>query len=217
MGPGLVNITFLAAGMLFILSLGGLARQESARRGNIFGIVGMVLALAAATLSEKFDNHLLLFAMMAPAAALGLVVAARVKMEAMPQLVAILHSFVGLAAVLVGISGFIATTHFHEVEGAIHLIEIYAGVFIGAITLTGSIIAFAKLQGLIGGKPLLLPARHFINLALVLASIGLGVYFVQAQHDGGLVPLLIMTGIALILGAHSVMAIGGADMPVVVS
>ena len=218
MNENLITVIYLVAGVLFILSLGGLSQQETAKRGNRFGMLGMLLALVATfAITEKVNEYGLLAAMLIPGAIIGLVLAAKVKMESMPQLVAMLHSFVGAAAVLVGIASFGESGHLTGTDEVIHLVEIYAGVFIGAITFTGSIIAFAKLQGMIGGKPLTLPARHWLNLIMIVACVYLGVQFVDLSHDGGMQPLLIMTAIACVIGVHMVMAIGGADMPVVVS
>ena len=213
-----VATAYLASAVLFVLSLGGLSSQESARRGNLFGTVGMIGALVF----TLFSSHVTSYTWIAPAivlgAAIGAFLAARVEMTAMPELVAILHSFVGLAAVLVGLSSYLSPlTHSTGVEHTIHLVEIYLGVGIGAITFTGSVIAWAKLRGTIKGTPLLLPGRHFLNLAMVVACAGMLVPFVQAADTSGMLWLLIMTGLTLVLGVHLVMAIGGADMPVVVS
>src|SRR3989338_3688064 len=157
----LVTIAYLAAGVLFILSLGGLAAQESARKGNMFGMTGMLIAVLVTTLGPRVDSYGVLLAALVVGGAIGAALAARVEMTSMPQLVAILHSFVGAAAVLVGV----ATALDHSqmltgVEARIHEVEIFVGVFIGAVTFTGSVVAFGKLQGLIGSKPLLLPGRH---------------------------------------------------------
>ena len=213
-----VATAYLASAVLFILSLGGLSSQESARRGNLFGAVGMIGALVF----TLFSSHVTSYTWIAPAivlgAAIGAFLAARVEMTGMPELVAILHSFVGLAAVLVGLSSYLSPlTHTTGVEHKIHLVEIYLGVGIGAITFTGSVIAWAKLRGTIKGTPLLLPGRHFLNLAMVVACAGMLVPFVQAADTSGMLWLLIMAGLTLVLGVHLVMAIGGADMPVVVS
>jgi H+-translocating NAD(P) transhydrogenase subunit beta len=217
MTSGLVTVAYLAAGVLFILSLGGLSNQESARRGNLMGMIGMLIAIIATTLSEFVTGYPVLIGALAVGGAIGALLAARVEMTSMPQLVAILHSFVGLAAVLVGFATFLDPDH--HLEGAaavIHDIEIYLGIFIGALTFTGSLIAFGKLQGVVGSKPLLLPGRHFMNLAIVLVSGALGYQFVGGGEEA-LLPLLVMTGLSSLLGVHMVMAIGGADMPVVVS
>ena len=217
-GSGLTTMAYIAAGVLFILSLGGLSHQETARRGNIYGIVGMIIAIAVTLLSDRVGTYNFLLPAMLVGAVVGAFVASRVEMTQMPQLVAILHSFVGLAAVLVGIANYLdPTTHFIGLERSIHETEIYLGVFIGAVTFTGSIIAFGKLQGTITGKPLLLPGRHLLNLAIIVASLVLGYFFLGDDHELAWYSLLIMTVLALILGAHLVAAIGGADMPVVVS
>ncbi|MBI3203291.1 MAG: Re/Si-specific NAD(P)(+) transhydrogenase subunit beta [Myxococcales bacterium] len=218
MPQSLQNIAYLVAGVLFILSLGGLSKQASAGRGNVFGIVGMVIALLATAAHPAVKGYGVLAGAIGIGALIGAVLAARVAMTNMPQLVAILHSFVGAAAVLVGIASFLAPpADLAAAEAVIHEVEVFLGVFIGAITFTGSIVAYGKLQGLIRSKPLLLPGRHLANLALVVASAVLCAQFLSAQEHGGLQPLLIMTAIAGVLGIHLVMAIGGADMPVVVS
>ncbi|MEX2455440.1 MAG: Re/Si-specific NAD(P)(+) transhydrogenase subunit beta [Rhodospirillaceae bacterium] len=219
MGSGITTVAYIGASVLFILSLGGLSNQETARRGNIYGMIGMAIAILATVLSTQVDNYYVLIGAVAVGGVIGVFVASKVEMTQMPQLVAMLHSFVGLAAVLVGIATYVdPTSHLVGVEKTIHEVEIFLGVFIGAVTFTGSVIAFGKLQGTIGGKPLLLPARHWLNLAAVLVSLFLGWMFLNApSHDAGLMPLLVIAVIAGLLGIHLVMAIGGADMPVVVS
>ena len=221
MSAGLVSAAYIGATILFILTLGGLSHQETARRGNIYGIIGMTIAILATIAGpEVTDNIAVIIIMMLIGGAVGLTLARKVEMTQMPELVAILHSLVGLAAVLVGYVNFMddSIRFPTEIEKVIHEIEIYIGVLIGALTFSGSVIAFAKLSGRIGGRPLLLPARHWLNLGLLLAAIYCGHAFVQqAEAGGGLGPLLIMTLIALLFGVHMVMAIGGADMPVVVS
>ena len=218
MPESLVTVAYLIAGILFILSLGGLSAQDSARRGNMFGIVGMLIAVSATALSGRVGGYPLLFGCVAIGGLIGALLAARVAMTAMPELVAILHSFVGLAAVLVGFASTLdPTSSLSGVEKAIHEVEVFMGVFVGSITFTGSIAAFGKLRGLIRGKPLLLPGRHLLNLAMVLVSVWLGTQFVGARAAEGLMPLLIMTALSGLLGIHLVLAIGGADMPVVVS
>ena len=216
---GVITVSYIAATILFILALGGLSNQETARRGNIYGIVGMSIALLATILGVVTANYEVLIGAMVLGGLIGVVLAKRVQMTQMPELVAILHSLVGLAAVLVGYANFL--DHGSElvgVEKTIHDIETYLGVLIGAVTFSGSIIAFAKLSGKIGGKPLLIPGRHWFNLVLLLATFWFGAEFVSQSAAGdGLNPLMIMTGIALLFGIHMVMAIGGADMPVVVS
>jgi NAD(P) transhydrogenase subunit beta len=219
---GLLTVSYLTASVLFVLSLGGLSRHETARRGNLFGIVGFVVAaLATVLFSEELRASLLPLAVtIAIGGALGATLAMRVAMTSMPQLVAILHSFVGLAAVLVGFSNFLAGES-AKLEGAarsIHQTETYLGVFIGALTFTGSLVAFGKLQELLKSKPLLVPGRHLLNLVVVLAALALGGLFLATPDPRlALYALLGMTALALFLGWHLVMAIGGADMPVVVS
>jgi len=216
------HIAYLVAAMLFILSLRGLSTQETARRGNLFGIVGMGLAVAVTCYalfaehgaSKLGDSAGLLGGAIAVGALVGATVAARVAMTSMPELVAILHSFVGAAAVLVGVANYLEPEAGGDVA---HLVEIFAGVLIGAVTFTGSVIAFLKLRATIGSKPLLLPGRHALNAIAVLACVVLGVLFVREPDPAGLRWLLAMTGVALLLGVHLVMAIGGGDMPVVVS
>ncbi len=219
MTPGLVSVSYIAATVLFILALGGLSHPETARRGNVFGIVGMGLAVVATMLGAVTANHALLAGGLAIGGAIGLVLARRVQMTQMPELVAILHSLVGLAAVLVGFANFLGQGG--DLTGAdktIHDIETYLGILIGAITFSGSVMAFGKLNGSISGTPLTLPGRHWLNLGLLVVAIWYGRAFVaEAPAGGGLVPLVVMTSVALLLGVHMVMAIGGADMPVVVS
>jgi NAD(P) transhydrogenase subunit beta len=219
MAAGIITVSYIGSAILFILSLAGLSQQETARRGNIYGVVGMAIAIVATIVALKSGNYAILFPAMIVGALAGILVASKVEMTQMPQLVAVLHSFVGLAAVLVGIASYLDPgAAFEGTEKTIHEIEIYLGVFIGAVTFTGSLIAFGKLQGTISGKPLTLPARHWLNLIGVLASVWLGYMFVtSASPDTGLMPLLIMAAIAGLLGLHLVAAIGGADMPVVVS
>jgi NAD(P) transhydrogenase subunit beta len=217
MTPGFVTALYLAAGVLFILSLGGLSAQSSARRGNVYGAVGMLIALGV-TAAAAVHSYGLLIAALGLGGAIGAVLARRVEMSAMPELVAMLHSFVGAAAVLVGIASYLGGQEFPTpVEATIHEIEIFVGVFVGAITFTGSVVAFGKLRGALTSKPLLLPGRHWLNLLILAACVVLGVLFVNAGHGAGLGPLLFMTAAACFLGMHLVLAIGGADMPVVVS
>jgi NAD(P) transhydrogenase subunit beta len=217
MSPTLVTAAYLVAAVLFILSLAGLSGQETARRGNAYGIAGMLIAVAVTALNVQ--NFGALAGSIAVGALVGAVLAARVAMTSMPELVAILHSFVGLAAVLVGVASYLGHTQpfASPTEAVIHELEVYVGVFVGAITFTGSIIAFGKLRGSIGSKPLLLPGRHVINALLVLVCVGLAVPFLSAPPAGDVRSLLVMAGIAGVIGVHLVMAIGGADMPVVVS
>ncbi len=213
-----VTVSYLIAGMLFIFSLGDLSAQESARRGNLFGIAGMTLAMLATILGPGVTSYGVLIMMLAIGGAVGAALASRVQMTSMPQLVAILHSFVGAAAVLVGFAVTLdPTMHVEGTEALIHRIETFVGIFVGAVTFTGSVIAFGKLQGLIGSKPLLLPGRHLLNLGAIVACVALGVLFVAGDGSAPLWPLIVQTVIASLLGVHLVMAIGGADMPVVVS
>ena len=218
MSNNLVTVAYIAASVLFILSLGGLSNQETARKGNIYGIIGMAIAFVATALSADVTGYSTLAAVILPGVMIGAIVASRVAMTSMPELVAILHSFVGLAAVLVGVANYLQPDPtLIGTEETIHQLEIFIGVFIGAITFTGSVVAFGKLRAIISSKPLMLPARHVLNLAMLGASIWLGFQFMSAAGMAGLQPLLIMTAIADVLGLHLVMGIGGADMPVVIS
>ena len=219
MASGVVTASYIIAAILFILSLGGLSRPETARRGNAYGIAGMAIAILATVMSDLVTDYIVLVLVMATGGTLGVIAARRVQMTEMPELVAILHSFVGLAAVLIGFATYLdGVDHYHGAERAIHEVEIFLGILIGAVTFTGSVIAFGKLRGLIDGKPMLLPARHWLNLGLGILCIWLGYQFVGAATIGwGVLLLLIMTLIAFAFGVHMVMAIGGADMPVVVS
>jgi len=216
---GITVGAYIVASIFFILSLGGLSSQESSQRGNLYGIAGMCLAIVATLWGDSIANYGVIVIAMVVGGAIGSVLAARVQMTSMPELVAILHSFVGLAAVFVGFSTYLDTNvHFIGIEKTIHDIEVYLGVLIGAVTFTGSVIAFGKLKGIIGSKPLTLPARHLLNLLILLVCIYLGYQFVQVDSiEAGLTPLLIMTILAFTFGIHMVMAIGGADMPVVIS
>ena len=217
--PGIVTVSYIAATVLFILALSGLSNPETARRGNWFGIAGMIIALLATIFGVVTQQYATLLVALLIGGSIGIVLARRVQMTQMPELVASLHSLVGLAAVAVGFANFMdPTVHLTGVELTIHDIETYLGILIGAITFSGSVIAFGKLSGRIGGKPLTLPGRHWFNLALLLGAIWFGREFViQSAAGGGMEPLMIMTAIALLFGMHMVMAIGGADMPVVVS
>lgn len=210
---------YLFASILFILSLGSLSSQESAKRGVFYGIVGMLIAILATVMGQGVQGHAYIISAIAVASVIGVLLARRVEMTSMPQLVAILHSFVGLAAVLVGYGSYLdPKTHLLEsTEHSIHLVEVFIGVFIGAITFTGSIIAWGKLEGKVRSKPLLYPGRHLVNIVLLLVCIVLGVMFTGAEGTTGMVYLYIMTAIASFIGVMLVMAIGGADMPVVVS
>jgi NAD(P) transhydrogenase subunit beta len=220
MNTGLITVCYIGAAILFILSLGGLSRQETAQRGNLFGTIGMALAILATIMGAGVTSLGLLIPAVLVGAVIGWILAVRVEMTGMPELVAILHSFVGLAATLVGVASYLdPTAHFaSSAEKSIHEVEIFLGVFIGALTFTGSIIAFGKLRGSISGKPLMLPGRHLLNIAGIVASFVLGAMFISNELPQGALPeLLMMSAIAGLIGIHLVMAIGGADMPVVVS
>ena len=215
LSSNIVTAIYIAASVLFILSLGGLSNQEKAKRAVWFGIVGMALAVFGTVFGPQVSGFIWIIPMIVIGSIIGTVVAQRVEMTGMPQLVAALHSFVGIAAVFIGINSHIEPpSNLFGAELIIHDIEIFIGVFIGAVTATGSVIAYGKLSGTIDGKALLLPARNWLNLAAVLFCIWLGSLFLN--HVGSW-PLYLMTIVALIFGAHLVMAIGGADMPVVVS
>jgi NAD(P) transhydrogenase subunit beta len=218
---GIIQVAYIIATILFILALGGLSNQETARRGNWYGIIGMAIALIATFVGDVTQHYEYLIVALLVGGTVGIIAARRVQMTQMPELVAILHSLVGLAAVAVGFANFMdpaRLSHYLGVELTIHDIETYLGILIGAVTFSGSVIAFGKLSGRIGGKPLTLPARHWLNLLLLIASIWFGYEFIaQSAAGGGMQPLILMTVIALLFGIHMVMAIGGADMPVVVS
>ena len=221
MSSSLVTVAYIGATILFILSLGGLSNPETSRRGNLLGIVGMTVAVLATVLGPRVTlagGPWIITAMLI-GASIGLYAARTVKMTQMPELVALMHSLVGLAACLVGFASYIDTSvEFTGAEKSIHEVEIYVGILIGAVTFSGSIIAFGKLAGKIGGRPLLLPARHWLNLLALLVVIWFGHAFLQAPDiAAGMMPLTVMTVIALLFGIHMVMAIGGADKPVVVS
>ncbi|MBK9117376.1 MAG: Re/Si-specific NAD(P)(+) transhydrogenase subunit beta [Betaproteobacteria bacterium] len=223
MSISLSTVFYLGATILFVLCLGGLSNPETSRRGNLYGMVGM----AVAVLATVFGPHVTagglpyIVAAMVVGAAIGLYAARVVKMTQMPELVALMHSLVGLAAMLVGYANFIdpaVSAKLTPAERAIHEIEMYLGVLIGAVTFSGSVIAFGKLSGRISGKPMLLPGRHWINLAGLVLVVWFGYRFVAAHGVAeGMVPMIVMTVVALLFGVHMVMAIGGADMPVVVS
>lgn len=221
MSQSLATVAYLGAAILFILSLGGLSNPETSRRGNLFGMVGMALAVLATVFGPRVSPSGLAWIVIALVigGGIGLYAAKVVKMTQMPELVALMHSLVGLAACLVGFASYVDTSvQFTSVEKAIHEVEIYVGILIGAVTFSGSLIAFGKLNGRIGGKPLLLPARHWLNLAALLVVVWFGRQFLNAHDAGaGMTALVVMTVIALLFGVHMVMAIGGADMPVVVS
>jgi NAD(P) transhydrogenase subunit beta len=243
------GLAYLVASLLFILSLRGLSTQESARRGNAFGTVGMLLAVLMTAVALLLPGGLsgggaagvagggaasgageltalgMLGVALVIGCAVGALLASRVAMTSMPELVAMLHSFVGAAAVLVGIATYLQPGAEVAAARSVHLVEIFVGVLVGAVTFSGSIVAFGKLRGVVGSKPLLLPGRHAFNLLMLAGCVVLGVLFLRAPEaipeagawQGGLAPLLAMTAIALVLGVHMVMAIGGGDMPVVVS
>jgi len=223
MSESLVTVAYIAAIMLFIMSLGGLSNPETSRRGNLYGMIGMALAVFATILGPRVTAAGIpwIVGAMVAGGAVGLYAARTVQMTQMPELVALMHSLVGLAAMAVGVASFVdpaASASFSPVEKTIHHVEVYVGVLIGAVTFSGSIIAFFKLSGKIGGKPLLLPARHWLNLIGLILVIVFGYQFMKAPTiDAGVMPLIVMTVIALLFGIHMVMAIGGADMPVVVS
>ncbi|WP_038200344.1 Re/Si-specific NAD(P)(+) transhydrogenase subunit beta [Xenophilus azovorans] len=221
MSESLATVAYLGATILFILSLGGLSNPETSRRGNLFGMIGMAIAVLATVFGPRVSASGLAWIVIALVigGGVGLYAARIVKMTQMPELVALMHSLVGLAACLVGFASYVDTSvQFQGAEKVIHEVEIYIGILIGAVTFSGSLIAFGKLAGRIGGKPLLLPARHWLNLVALLVVIWFGRQFLAA-HDvqAGMLPLVVMTVIALLFGVHMVMAIGGADMPVVVS
>ncbi len=223
MSESLVTVSYIAAIMLFILSLGGLSNPESSRRGNLYGMIGMALAVLATVFGPRVTGGGIawIIGALVVGGGVGMYLARTVQMTQMPELVAFMHSMVGLAAMVVGFASYIdpgSTANLSHAEQVIHHIEVYLGVLIGAVTLSGSVIAFGKLSGRIGGKPLLLPARHWLNLAILLAVIFFGYQFITATSIAqGMTPLIIMSVLALLFGIHMVMAIGGADMPVVVS
>jgi NAD(P) transhydrogenase subunit beta len=223
MSESLTTVAYLGATILFILSLGGLSNPESSRRGNLYGMVGMAIAVLATVFGPHVTTAGIswIVGAMVVGGSIGLYAARTVQMTQMPELVALMHSLVGLAAMLVGFANYIdpaASAHFSGAEKAIHEVEIYIGILIGAVTFSGSVIAFGKLSGKIGGKPVLLPGRHLLNLAGLLVVIWFGREFLHAASvNDGMTPLIVMTVIALLFGIHMVMAIGGADMPVVVS
>ncbi|MFT5657910.1 MAG: NAD(P) transhydrogenase subunit beta [Gammaproteobacteria bacterium] len=219
MTASLITVSYLVAAILFILALGGLKGNESARRGNLYGMVGMTIAVLVTISAFVTKNHNILIVVMVIGGVVGFVLSRRVKMTQMPELVAILHSLVGLAAVLIGYANFLDPgIDFVGVEKTIHEIEIFIGICIGALTFTGSVMAYGKLSGIIGGRPLMLPARHWLNLLMFVAVVIVGVRFVGADsHAAALTLLMVMTIVALMFGIHMVAAIGGADMPVVIS
>src|SRR5476649_2010306 len=223
MSASLVAVCYVAAIILFILSLGGLSNPESSRRGNLYGMIGMAIAVLATVSGPRVTAAGIpwVAGALVVGGAIGLYLARTVKMTQMPELVAFMHSLVGLVAMLVGYASYIdptASAGMSHAEETIHHFEIYVGVLIGAVTLSGSVIAFGKLSGRIGGKHLLLPARHWMNLVGLVAVFVLGYQFLRSSSiEQGMIPLIVMTVIALLFEVHMVMAIGGADMPVVVS
>ncbi|MGI8488807.1 Re/Si-specific NAD(P)(+) transhydrogenase subunit beta [Pectobacterium sp. S5] len=219
MSGGLVTAAYIVAAILFIFSLAGLSKHETSQQGNIFGISGMALALIATILGPDSGNVGWIIVAMAIGGSIGIYLARKVEMTEMPELVAVLHSFVGLAAVLVGFNSFLDHGEITDpVMVNIHLTEVFLGIFIGAVTFTGSVIAFGKLRGNISSKPLMLPHRHKMNLAALVVSFLLLLFFVNTGSVAlQVLVLILMTAIALVFGWHLVASIGGADMPVVVS
>ena len=223
MSESLATVAYIGATILFILSLGGLSNPETSRRGNLYGMIGMVIAVLATIFGPRVTVAGIpwIIGAMVVGGSIGLYAARTVQMTQMPELVAMMHSLVGLAAMVVGFASYIdpsASANLSGAEKAIHEMEIYVGILIGAVTFSGSIIAFGKLSGKIGGKPLLLPGRHWLNLLGLLLVIWFGREFLHAESmQQGMTPLIVMTVVALLFGIHMVMAIGGADMPVVVS
>jgi NAD(P) transhydrogenase subunit beta len=223
MSSSLSTVGYIGATILFILCLGGLSNQETSRRGNLYGMIGMAIAVVATVFGTQVTSAGLpyILAAMVVGAAIGLYASRIVQMTQMPELVALMHSLVGLAAMLVGYANFIdpaVSANLTPAENTIHEVEMYVGVLIGAITFSGSVIAFGKLSAKISGKPLLLPGRHWLNLAGLLLVVYFGYAFVNAHGVAdAMMPMIAMTIVALLFGVHMVMAIGGADMPVVVS
>ncbi|GAA6939901.1 Re/Si-specific NAD(P)(+) transhydrogenase subunit beta [Aggregatibacter segnis] len=232
MSEGFVQAAYIVAALLFIMSLAGLSKHETAKAGCWYGIIGMGIALIATIFGPKSEGTLWIIIAMVIGGAIGIQRALKVEMTEMPELVAILHSFVGLAAVLVGYNSYglhdIPTmpSGLNDVEQAkflaeqaalasVHNVEVFLGIFIGAVTFTGSVVAFGKLSGKINSKALMLPHRHKLNLAALIVSALLMVAFLSEPEN--IFPVLIMTVIALAFGWHLVASIGGADMPVVVS
>ncbi|KHT47426.1 Re/Si-specific NAD(P)(+) transhydrogenase subunit beta [Vibrio sinaloensis] len=222
MSAGLVQAAYIVAALFFILSLAGLSKQESAKAGNYYGIAGMTIALFATIFGPDSQGLAWIIVAMVIGGGIGIHYAKKVEMTEMPELVAILHSFVGMAAVLVGYNSYIdppvmEAINAQEAHAAhvIHMVEVFLGVFIGAVTFTGSVVAFGKLRGVISSSPLNLPHKHKLNLAAIVISTLLMIYFVKA--DGSMFALIVMTLIAFAFGYHLVASIGGADMPVVVS
>ena len=220
MTDSLATVSYIGATILFVLSLGGLSNPETSRRGNLYGMIGMTIAVLATVFGPRVSAAGIpwIIGAMVVGGAIGVYAARTVQMTQMPELVALMHSLVGMAAALVGFASYFdPTSHLQGAEKSIHSIEIYVGILIGVVTFTGSLIAFGKLNGKIGGSPLTLPGRHWMNLAGLLVVIYFGGVFMNAPAGEGVVPLIVMTVIAGLFGIHMVMAIGGADMPVVVS
>ncbi len=219
MSESLINVSYLGAAILFILALGGLKNNQSARRGNYYGMIGMTIAVLVTIFAFVSKNHNILIAVMLVGGVAGFILSRRVKMTQMPELVAILHSLVGLAAVLIGFANFLDPgIEYIGAEKTVHEVEIFIGICIGALTFTGSVVAYGKLSAIISGRPLMLPARHWLNLAMLIGVIVFAVKFVGAEnHADAQFMLIAMTIIALVFGIHMVAAIGGADMPVVIS
>ena len=215
MSQGLVSAAYIVAALLFILSLAGLSKQQTAEKGCYAGMAGMAIALVATILHPTVEGTAFIIIAMLIGGGIGWQMAKKVEMTQKPELVAILHSFVGLAAVLVGFNSYLDHGVLVGAMKNIHLVEVFLGIFIGSVTFTGSIVAFAKLRGLVSSTALMLPHRLKMNLAALIVSAWLLVSFVQ--QGGGLLPLIVMTLIALVFGYHLVASIGGADMPVVVS
>ncbi|EAS66026.1 Re/Si-specific NAD(P)(+) transhydrogenase subunit beta [Photobacterium angustum] len=215
MSAGIVQAAYIVAAVLFIMSLAGLSKQETARNGNYFGIAGMAIALIATIFGPHTEGTVWIILAMIIGGAIGIFYAKKVEMTEMPELVAMLHSFVGMAAVLVGFNTYLDHGDLTGVMLNIHLVEIFLGVFIGAVTFTGSLVAFAKLRGLVSSSALMLPHRHKLNLLALVVSVLLLVWFVQSE--GSLTAIILVTIIAFVFGYHLVASIGGADMPVVVS
>jgi len=223
MSATLATVSYIGAAILFILSLGGLSNPESSRRGNLYGIIGMTIAVLATVFGPNVTAAGIpwLVGAMLIGGSIGIYASRVVRMTQMPELVALMHSLVGLAAMLVGFANYIdpaAAGTFKGAEKTIHEVEIYLGILIGAVTFSGSVIAFGKLSAKISGKPLLLPGRHWLNLIGLLVVIWFGWRFIDSHTVAeGMTPLVVMSVIALAFGIHMVMAIGGADMPVVIS
>ena len=209
MSMGTISAAYIAAAILFILSLSGLSNQESSKRGNWYGIIGMAIAVFATIMNENVDSYGWLILAGVIGGTIGARLAAKVEMTQMPELIAILHSFVGMAAVLVGFASYFdPAAGLYGAAETIHNVEVYLGVLIGAVTFTGSVVAFGKLNGKIGSKPLMLPMRHQLNIGMVVLWVLIGNWFLGADHGEGTFPLVLMTLIAFAFGVHMVMAIG---------